>query len=761
MTNISFKLFFYNNNQLFKKVAIESGENFSLLAGSQKNCDIVIDNKRISRNHLQIIYSKAGALKIIDLNSTNGTYLNGIKITSGKEYKLKVRDEIKLAGVSGIVITIDKPKTGEKTLDTQTNIISLLKEKKKIFIGRSAECDIILPERKISRKHLSIEKISENKFKVKDLNSLNGVFINGVKIIGSKTISKLDKIFVGKYLLFIDQPVKDLSNELAIGAIGIEKVYPNQKKGKKALHKIDLSVPSRSLLAIMGPSGCGKSTLLKSLNGESPPTKGKVMIFGQDLITNYDYLKTQIGYVPQEDIVHRQLTVEESLYCAAKLRIANINDERVNKKINEILKDLNITHIRKNLISKISGGQRKRVSIAIELLTEPLLLFLDEPTSPLDPQTIEDFLTILKTLAEKGTTVVMVTHKPEDLEYMDEVIFMADENGGKIVYYGDSNRYKEYFNVNNAVSVFSQISGPQSKKWVEKYSYSRPLAPSQESSKKLINKSNQNPFMQFYWLTYRYLKIKTNDKTNTLLMLIQAPIIAFLLCLVFKEVKLSVLFIMAVSAVWFGSTNAAREIVGELPIYMRERMYNLKLIPYIFSKITVLSIFSIIQSLFFILILYIHFNGSNEGVYLQNPLLAFLWMSFLTISSTFLGLLLSAIFDTSEKVLAVVPIVLIPQIMLAGLVAKISSVKVELISYLTFTRWGIEGFGNIQDRVVTDNPLIKTSNAVNYLKTQFHDSYADHFNSHGSLTLDFFAILTLVVIMFVSLYILLKNKDSI
>ena len=514
-------------------------------------------------------------------------------------------------------------------------------------------------------------------------------------------------------------------------------------------------------LVLVGPSGCGKSTLLKSLNGESPPTKGRVLIFNQDLITNYEYLKTQIGYVPQDDIVHKQLTVEQSLFFAAKLRIANISKADIKVKIDQILSELNISHIKNSLISDISGGQRKRVSIAIELLTDPMLLFLDEPTSPLDPQTIEDFLNILKKLSENGTTVIMVTHKPEDLDYMDEVIFMADNNGGKIVYYGDSTKYKDYFNVNNAVSVFSQISGGNSKKWVEKYSNPRPLSTTQDKEKVLINKSNQSSIEQFFWLTYRYFKIKTNDKVNTSIMLLQAPIIALLACLVFKEVTLSVLFIMAVSAVWFGSTNAAREIVGELPIYSRERMYNLKLIPYIFSKITVLSLFSIIQSFVFIYILYFYYSDSNFDIYFNDPFFAFIWMSFLTISSTFLGLLLSAIFDTSEKVLAVVPIVLIPQIMLAGLVAKIGSTTVEFVSYLTFTRWGIEGFGNIQGDIVTENPINKTADAVEFLKNSFHESYSDNFNSSGTLYLDFIAIFCLVSIMFISLYLILKSKDSI
>ncbi len=759
MKKNSLKLFFYKESQLFKKVLIR--EEFSLMVGSNSNCDVIVSNKRVSRNHCQIISSSSQNLKLIDLNSTNGTFLNGIKLKPGVPYNLNLKDQVQLAGVSGVLISIGSENTQSRDLENQKNILELFKNKDLIIVGRDSSCDLRINDTRISRKHASIKKLSDDKFLIKDLGSLNGVYVNGSKINGTKTISKKDNIFISKYLLKIDGKARDLSDELAISAIGIEKIYPNQKKGKKALHKMDISVPSRSLLAIMGPSGCGKSTLLKSLNGESPPTKGRVLIFNQDLITNYEYLKTQIGYVPQDDIVHKQLTVEQSLFFAAKLRIANISKADIKVKIDQILSELNISHIKKNLISDISGGQRKRVSIAIELLTDPMLLFLDEPTSPLDPQTIEDFLNILKKLSENGTTVIMVTHKPEDLDYMDEVIFMADNNGGKIVYYGDSTQYKDYFNVNNAVSVFSQISGNNSKKWVEKYSNPRPLSTTQDREKVLINKSNQSPIEQFFWLTYRYFKIKTNDKVNTSIMLLQAPIIALLACLVFKEVSLSVLFIMAVSAVWFGSTNAAREIVGELPIYKRERMYNLKLIPYIFSKITVLSFFSIIQSFVFIYILYFYYGDSDFDIFFNNPFSSFIWMSFLTISSTFLGLLLSAIFDTSEKVLAVVPIVLIPQIMLAGLVAKIGSKTVEFVSYMTFTRWGIEGFGNIQGDIVTDNPLNKTADAVEFLKNNFHESYSNHFNSSGTLSLDFMAIFFLVSLMFISLYLILKSKDSI
>ena len=203
---------------------------------------------------------------------------------------------------------------------------------------------------------------------------MNGVFVNGRRIKGLSVVGVQDKIYIGRHLISLVGKSQDLSDELAITASGIEKTYPN---GVKALKKMDLSIPSGSLLAIMGPSGCGKSTLLKALNGDTPPTRGKVFLFNQELMSNYQYLKTQIGYVPQDDIIHRQLTVSQCLYFTAKLRLENPSDEIIEKNISRILEDLNIGKQRNELIEDLSGGQRKRVSIAVELMTEPLILFLD------------------------------------------------------------------------------------------------------------------------------------------------------------------------------------------------------------------------------------------------------------------------------------------------------------------------------------------------------------------------------------------------
>ena len=765
MSFVDFKLYFYQNNKLFKKVAIEKGAHNSWIVGTGDNAHIKLNNSRVSRNHLQIIYQEQGVLHIQDLDSTNGTYLNGIKLKISQS--LKHKDKIQLAGVNDILIIVEKPLTSD-TLNPQKNIVDILKTKKTIFLGRGTNCDIVLNHGTISKVHASITLTPNNGYQIKDLGSTNGTYVNGRKIKTVETIDFKDNIFIGRHQITLEAPSKNLSDELAITAIGIEKTYSN---GVKGLKKMDLSIPSKSIIAIMGPSGCGKSTLLKALNGDTPPTKGKVFLFNLELSENWQYLKTQIGYVPQDDIVHQQLTVEQCLYFTAKLRLDNLSDQYIDKKIDQVLEDLNILEKKKNLISNLSGGQRKRVSIAVELMTDPLIMFLDEPTSPLDPQTVEDFLEIMKKLSERGTTVLMVTHKPEDLGYMDEVIFMAE--GGNIVYQGDTNKYKEYFNVKSVVSVFSQISGKTAEIWIRKYLNPRVLG-SNSGFDFVKSTSEVSSIEQFSWLSKRYFKIKLNDRLNSSLLLAQAPIIAILICLIYSEINSGVLFMVAISAIWLGAQNAAREIVSEQAIYKRERMFNLKILPYIFSKISVLSFFSIIQSAIFIFILFIRYNNSDITD-LNQPFKLFLWMIFLSIASTFLGLLLSSMVRTTERAMTILPLILLPQIMLAGIISKISNGLVEFISYLTLSRWGVEGLHIIQKDIEgtilkpQDNALLIPKfvpgkvDALDKLLENFHETYRnkDVFDSFtATLTLDTFAILFMALLMILFIFKSLKSKDS-
>ena len=734
-----------------------------------------------------------GHLYIVDMESTNGTFVNGNQLSSAVPVQISSRDKIVLTKSQNIQLVFNpddfktgKPsgsKVGGKEVFQDTDLISLLNRKPVIRIGRTAECDLRIDHPTISRLHATIEKRSNGKYVITDKGSLNGTFVNGHRVKGKAQVNEHDIIFIGRFKLSFKGIAQDISKSLTISATNIEKKYPN---GFVGLKKCSFTISSSSLVAVMGPSGCGKSTLLKALCGDSPATSGEVKLFDLELKSNYDYLKTQIGYVPQDDIVHRQLTVQQSLYYAAKLRLPSATESQIEAKITSVLQQLNIEFIRNSLVGKISGGQRKRVSIAVELLTDPMILFLDEPTSPLDPQTIEEFLGILRKLADNGTSVIMVTHKPDDLEFMDTVMFMSA--GGYLVYDDSVRSYLSYFEVKKTREVYQELD-ENAKKWISKRERQE-----QSNSKRIVSTPpvknvGKIDFMhQFFWLSRRYLSIKLNDKTNTAVMIGQAPIIAMLVCIIFVNITQAVPFLMAVSAIWFGANNAAREIVSELPIYKRERMFNQGILPYIFSKLFVLGGFAAIQSILFIGIITIFYtNASPPEVEWFNPFSSFCWMLFISIAASMMGLLISALVDTAEKVMTIVPIALIPQIMLAGLVAKISSGFVEFLSYFTLSRWGTEGFSIIQEEVMIekmelkegtgvlseDNPpeliepeMVKSeqdtvANAVDNIKGQFHESYDNFGDLQSTLTLDFMAIGFLTLVFFIGIYLALKSKDPI
>jgi ABC-type multidrug transport system ATPase subunit len=583
------------------------------------------------------------------------------------------------------------------------------------------------------------------------------------------------------------------NKDIAIRVEQISKVFPSEFKFKewikspftykKSKPKIGLmessfEIRSGTLTAIMGPSGCGKSTLLKILLGElESNNNGQIFIDGAELNTeNYGYLRTKIGYVAQEDSsnLFMNLSVRSSLLYTAKLRMPDKSNKFLEQRVNDVLKKLNIQKIKDNLIKNTSGGQKKRIAIASEILNEPQLLFLDEPTSPLDPQTIEEFLTILKELTNDGTTVLMVTHKPEDLFFMDDVIFMAE--GGSIVYHGDKDGFLKYFKCKHVVEVYAKTVGENIKEWVQKFDKTN-ISNKNEKIEvgKELKWERPKYWLQYFTLTSRYLKIKTNDKQNLLFLLGQAPIIALLIAWIFNEISQVVPFFLAISAIWFGTNNAAREIVSEKDIFKRERMFNLGLFPYIFSKLSVLVYIAFIQSILFVTILYFRYADDSNTVHLQNPVLCVAWMTIVSGASSLMGLLLSALVSSAERVMTILPLLLLPQIMLAGIIVKIPHLAMELLSYFTLSRWSTLGFAKVQENISVPKYLPDPScqicfrsneeikqNAYTAISESFYHDFHDFWsNFRNSISVETFIITGISFILFWGLYFSLKDKDSI
>lgn len=688
--------------------------------GRSDTCFASVNAELLSRQHLVIRYLD-GRVFVTDNNSSNGSIIGDLKLVGGQPYEVQLPSTILLANGSihvelrsstlasttshanssapQVSPTTSQPQLGPVTHNGSENneLHQLLLTRGQVLIGRSFDCNYVIDSLQASRKH-ALLMLADGQITLKDLDTTNGTFVNGEKISGSVSISTTDEITIGTTTFAIESGRVEL--EYAIVADNIEKVYA---RGVVGLNTMSLKIPSKQFIALMGPSGCGKSTLLKGLNGANPVTSGAITVQGLKLNnSNYNTLKKYIGYVPQDDIVHGELSVARTLFYAAKLRISDdVTKREIKDKISTVLASLNLDTdaIRKSKVCDLSGGQRKRVSIAVELLNDPKILFLDEPTSPLDPETIEDFLSCIRRLVSKGQTVIMVTHKPSDLDYVDQVIFLS--KGGYQTYYGDKKQLLNHFEKDNIIEVYSMMKNPgEGQQWYQHWVSQNPASALEVKQEVLAKKSNTALIGQFFWLSVRYFNIKINDHANLLLLLAQPLIIGGLLVFIFSKLQVSVMFMMAVSAVWFGVSNAAKEIVSELPIYERERMYNLNIFNYIASKLTVLSFIACIQVTIFIAITHLAYrnvNGEASDVQLWSVSATALFMLLLSVSATLFGLFLSAVFTTTEKVMTFVPIALMPQIMLAGIIAPLDNNIKILLSYLTLGRWGTEGFAHIQD----------------------------------------------------------------
>jgi ABC-type multidrug transport system ATPase subunit len=539
-------------------------------------------------------------------------------------------------------------------------------------------------------------------------------------------------------------------SSLAIRVEHLSKVF---KTGKVGLHGCSFEIESKTLTAILGPSGCGKSTLLKTLLGDIQKTSGRIHIQGIELNDdNYDFIKTHIGYVPQDDIIHKDLTVEQCLTYSAHLRLSDFSYEVQKQRVKEVLHELNIEKLKDQLISEISGGQRKRVAIGVEILTKPSILFLDEPTSPLDPQAIEEFLKILKNLCVNGTTVLMVTHKPEDLEYMDECLFMGV--GGFLTFKGKPTDLRSYFKKENIVKIYADMDQPKSIEYFSnRYMVERKKLSVIESNISTFNpKRHTNYLSQTFWLIARYLSRKLNDLGTLLIQIVQALVIAVLVILTFDKLDQTVLFFIVISAIWFGTNNAAKEIVSEKNIFKRERRYNQGIIPYLISKITVLSLIGLIQSLIFIAILQLRFK--NQEVQLENPFSVTLWMFYLTIVSSLFGLALSAVSKNVEKVMGLIPIALIPQIMLSGIMVPLKLAVVKVPSFMLISRWAMTGICRVQDNI-HDIIRDESSSSLDFMRRNLGQTY----DLMSGFQFEGFVLTIQALFYFILIYLTLEERN--
>jgi len=729
-----------------KCIQLSMGKSCTLRVGREMaGVDIAIPHKAVSRQHAQIEWDGAGHLMIRDSKSTNGVWIDGKQIEDSERI------------TNGSSVSFSPSCEWRITVATHQPVIAsssqaVIRDKKVAIFGRGVDCDVKIDSPVVSRKHAKLSRLGEGRYELRDLSSTNGTFVNGARLTSPRELSIGDRVTIGKAVFIADDHglVPDChEKDAALVLLNVTTI----RSGRRILNDISLVIPARSFVAIMGPSGCGKSTLLKAMNGSDPATSGTVMLNGYNLYSEYDSLKPQIGYVPQEDIVHSRLSVHDALYYAARLRLPeDLERLEIERRIDAVMGQLHINAIRNSLVRTISGGERKRVSIAVELLSDPSVLFLDEPTSPLDPQTIEEFLIILRELTEHGVTVIMVTHKPDDLSYADKIVFLASR--GYLAWHGPATQreFLEYFRVANVVQVYARLFKEDGATLAEAFRRHARDAGKAEAGggHGLVKKKRSTGIAaQTVWLTLRQLRIRINDRKNTAILLAQAPIIALLTILVFDQRSMSALFLTVISAIWFGCNNAVREIVSEWPIYRRERMFNLHLTSYLASKLVPNIMLAAVQIGIFLAIVAGHLG-------LVNPLETYLALLLAACSSILTGLFVSALFDSPDKAMAVLPIVLIPQIVFSGVIAPLKSSLLEGFGCMMISRWSVNLVVNVQESVMVQagpaGALFEPWPSGKVVLDAFGRD-----NPDGDLVK---GLLVISAVMLVALVIVLRRKDS-
>lgn len=580
------------------------------------------------------------------------------------------------------------------------------------LIGRLPQCDVVIPSPLVSKQHARLTHLPDG-WVLEDCQSTNGTFLNGRRVTARAQALPGDRIsFAAFEFLFTGERLEPVAQHgrVRVEARHITKEVKDTGTGlpRRLLDDINLVIEPGEFVVLFGTSGSGKSTLLDTLNGRRPASGGTVLYNDSDLYGAFDAFRSAIGYVPQQDIVHRKITVERALKYTARLRLPpDTSEPEMDGLVGRVLEKVGLAEKAALAIdtpAPLSGGQLKRVSLAVELVANPNVLFLDEVTSGLDAGTDKRMMQLFANLARDGKTIVCVTHTLENIDACNLVVLLHQ---GKLAFYGPPQAVCGYFGIGRLSEVYELLENRPAAEWAEKFRVSsfhetyiarrmhtpitQPVA-RQAAAPEAPATSGWFDLRQAVTLMRRYLDLMAADRRNLLILILQAPLIALVIGLVFdieqdlpsrvaKESQIS--FILVLSAIWFGCLNSARELVKELPVYLRERSVNLGLAPYLISKLVPLAGLCLLQCalLLGVVSAMIAIPGDYAGRF------AVLFAS--GMAATAMGLAVSAFVNSNDKAVATVPILLIPQVILSGAVVKLKGAglwfaKGSMISYWAF-----------------------------------------------------------------------------
>ncbi|KUJ68915.1 ABC transporter ATP-binding protein [Streptomyces albus subsp. albus] len=582
-------------------------------------------------------------------------------------------------------------------------------------IGRALENDLVVSDLQVSRNHAEFHVLPDGRFEIRDLGSHNGTYVNG-QPVRQQVIGPHDIVGVGHSTFRLVGDRLEEFVDTGDVSFSARHLTVTVDGGKQILKDVSFGVPEKSLIAVIGPSGSGKSTLLKALTGYRPANQGDVLYDNRNLYKQFAELRQRIGLVPQDDILHKELTVQTALKYAAKLRFPGDTAEGEREaRIDEVLRELKLDIHREKKITSLSGGQRKRVSVALELLTKPSLIFLDEPTSGLDPGMDRDVMQLLRSLADDGRTVLVVTHSVAELALCDKLLVMAP--GGSVAYFGPPEEALNFFGYESWADVFSAFENYRDYDWAGRWRSSQhyqlyaadidavaPQSVPVHAPPARIQKP-QSWGSQLWTLIRRYCAVIGSDRGFMGLMLILPVFLGGVSCVIpadfglgkptpkhFNQDAGTILMIIAVGMCFSGAANSVRELIKERVIYERERSVGLSRSAYLMSKVIVLGVITAVQGVILTAMGLSIRELPDDGV-IFNGLPAVeicLVIIALGFTSMMIGLVISSLVKTPEKTMPLLVMFAIVQIVFTGIMFKIyDSPGVEQFAWLMPSRWAI------------------------------------------------------------------------
>ncbi|WKX69638.1 FHA domain-containing protein [Streptomyces sp. XD-27] len=588
-------------------------------------------------------------------------------------------------------------------------------------IGRALENELVVSDLQVSRHHAEFRTLPDGRFEIVDLGSHNGTYVNG-QPVRQQVIGPADIVGVGHstFRLVGDRLEEFVdTGEVSFSARHLTVTVDG---GKQILKDVSFGVPEKSLVAVIGPSGSGKSTLLKALTGYRPANQGDVLYDNRNLYKQFAELRQRIGLVPQDDILHKELSVKKALRYAAKLRFPGDTAAAEREaRINEVLRELKLDIHAEKKVHSLSGGQRKRVSVALELLTKPSLIFLDEPTSGLDPGMDRDVMQLLRGLADDGRTVLVVTHSVAELALCDKLLVMAP--GGSVAYFGPPEEALNFFGYETWADVFSAFENYRDYDWAGRWRGSEhyrlyaadldAVAPQQvhvQPPPARVAKP-QSWGSQLWTLIRRYLSVIASDRGFMALMVILPAVLGVVSTVIPAKDGLvhapapkhnpqagTVIMILVVGMCLSGAANSVRELIKERVIYERERAVGLSRSAYLMSKVIVLGVITAFQGVIICAIGLPKRELPEEGLIL--PPFAELCVAIMAIgfTSMMVGLVISSLVKTSEKTMPLLVMFAIVQIVFTGIMFQIyDSPGVEQVGWLMPARWAVAAAGATLD----------------------------------------------------------------